>query len=149
VVKFSSSKKKRTLDRPAIAAAKRERTKQPAPKVVTSERGKSKTHGSGYQGPAIKAKPLSTKPSSNQVKAHAQNKPKSKPAAAMSGKARKGGPGRSPTGPSKKSSGRETSISISNETAIGRGLNYVISGSPSRTVEDRKKRAQGIKNRSR
>lgn len=40
---------------------------------------------------------------------------------------------------------RETSISISNETATGRVLNYVIGGAPSRTTAQRKKRADEIR----
>jgi hypothetical protein len=40
---------------------------------------------------------------------------------------------------------RETSISISKETAIGRGLSYLLSGPASRTDEERKKRARAIR----
>lgn len=42
----------------------------------------------------------------------------------------------------------KVSVSISNETAIGRGLNRIFTGSPNRTVEERRKRWQGIQSRA-
>ena len=42
----------------------------------------------------------------------------------------------------------KVSVSISNETAVGRGLNRVFTGSPNRTVEERKKRWEGIQSRA-
>jgi hypothetical protein len=65
------------------------------------------------------------------------NTPKAKPSSPM--------PASIPRAQGKAKPKRETSISISRETAVGKVLSYIVSGPASRTVEDRKKRANQIR----
>lgn len=48
-------------------------------------------------------------------------------------------------GPYPKTSKGKTSVGLSRETAVGKVLSYIVSGPASRTVEDRKKRANQIR----
>ena len=68
------------------------------------------------------------------------NTPKAKPS-----RSSKPMPASIPRAQGKAKPKRETSISISRETAVGKVLSYIVSGPASRTVEDRKKRANQIR----
>lgn len=90
-----------------------------------------------------KAEPSKPKPSSSPKKTGPSNTPKRKPS-----RSSKPMPASMPRASGKAPVKRKTSISISHATAIGRGLSYIISGSPTRTNEQRKKRAQKIRESS-
>jgi hypothetical protein len=149
----NQQKKKRTLDRP-----KESPVSVGPPKRLVQEQPRTRTYlPNPGQAPVASKAPKA-------AASGVSNKPRNKPAVqgpptATQARVPAVPPTRSQVGPRAAQASTPTrtgtgtgmpkvSVSISNETAVGRGLNRIFTGSPNRTVEERKKRWEGIQSRA-